>query len=112
MLLYIYTVSAVIFLATSTEGLLLCDGDCRNNSELEICRNDTDARQQITLLGLFPCNSAVFRARGLTPPAQMAINQINQHQRSMLLPGYRLHLLVNNSMVSILYVYAYHRFMC
>ena len=99
MLLYVHIVSAVIFLATGTESLLLCDGDCKNNTEVEICRKTEDSRQLITLLGLFPCNSPVFRARGLTPPAQMALNQINQH--SMLLPGYRLQLLINNSMVSI-----------
>ena len=105
-MLLIYTAIAVIFLATGTEGLLLCDGDCANNTELEICREIADSRQKITLLGLFPCNTPVFEARGLTPAAQMAVNQINQH--SMLLPGYRLQLLVNNSMVSIYHVLVYH----
>ena len=97
MLLNIYIVSAVIFLASGTDGLLLCDGDCMNNTELAICRKIFDSRQPITLLGLFPCNTPAFRARGLTVAAQMAINQINR--TSTLLPGYRLQLLVNNSMV-------------
>ena len=94
-------VSVAIFLAAGTEGLRLCDGDCKNNTAmLDICMEDNDTRQPIRLLGLFPCNTEVFRARGLTPAAQMAIRQINNN--TSLLPGYRLELLVNNSMVSYL----------
>ena len=96
-------VSATIFLAAGTEGLLLCDGDCKNNTaELEICMEpeDDDPRQPIRLLGLFPCNTELFRARGLTPASQMAIRQVNDDPS--LLPGYRLELLVNNTMVSYL----------
>ena len=100
MLAYVYIVSAAVFLAADTEGLLLCDGDCMNNTDLDICMKQDDSRQPIRLLGLFPCNTEVFRARGLTPASQMAIRQINDDKS--ILPGYRLELLVNNSMVSFL----------
>lgn len=80
-------------------GLLPCDKeDC---TELEICRKSSDSRQAILLLGLFPCNTDRFRARGLTPAALMAINQINRH--SSLLPGFELKILFNNSMVSLVF---------
>ena len=104
MLAYIYVVIVAIFLVGGTEGLLLCDGDCMNNTDLQICRKSTnDLRKVITLLGLFPCNTRVFRARGLTPAAQMAINQITSN--SSLLPGFRLQLLVNSSLVSVFMPY-------
>lgn len=100
----IIIVIAAIFQAVGTKGLLLCDGDCINNTDLDtglnICTKINDSRKVITLLGLFPCNSEVFRARGLTPAAQMAIYQINENSDNSFLPGFRLQLLVNNSMVS------------
>ena len=96
----IYIVSAAVFLAAGTDGLRLCDGDCMTNTELDICMSpeDDDPRQPIRLLGLFPCNTALFRGRGLNPAAYMAINQINKD--TSLLPGFRLELIANNSMVS------------
>jgi len=103
MLAYIYVVIVAIFLVGDTKGLLLCDGDCMNNTELQICRKTSDSRKVITLLGLFPCNTRVFKARGLTPAAQMAINQITSN--SSLLPGFRLQLLVNSSLVSVFMPY-------
>ena len=100
-------VCATLFLVAGTEGWHLCDGNCVNNTaELEICRiPDQPERQLIRLLGLFPCNTELFRARGLTPASQMAINRINDD--TSLLPGYRLELLVNNSMVSFPHNYLY-----
>ena len=99
----IYIVSAAIFLAAGIEGLRLCDGDCMTDMELDICMppEDDDPREPIRLLGLFPCNTEDYRARGLTPASQMAISQINDDMS--LLPGFRLELLVNNSMVSYVY---------
>ena len=102
MLTYVY---ATIFLVAGTEGLHLCDGSCMNDTaELDICMSpeDDDSRHLIRLLGLFPCNTELFRARGLTPASQMAISQINDD--TSLLHGYRLELLVNNSMVSFPYI--------
>ena len=98
-----YIVSAAVFLAAGTDGIRLCDGDCVNNAELDICMSpeDDDPRQPIRLLGLFPCNTELFRGRGLNPAAYMAINQINDD--TSLLPGFRLELLVNNSLVSYVY---------
>jgi len=98
-----YVVIIAIFLVGGTEGLFLCDGDCIDNTDLQICRKISDSRKMITLLGLFPCNTQVFRARGLTPAAQMAINQITSN--SSLLPGFRLQLLVNSSLVSVFIAY-------
>lgn len=93
--------SAAVFIAVGTEGLRLCDGDCTYSTELDICMpEDDDPRQPIRLLGLFPCNTELFRGRGLNPAAQMAISQINND--TSLLPGFRLELLANNSMVNYL----------
>ena len=108
----IYIVSVAVFLAAGTEGLRLCDGDCMYNNELDICMSpeDDDSRQPIRLLGLFPCNTEVFRGRGLNPAAQMAISQINND--TSLLPGFRLELLSNNSMVSYVYSYCIFKLYC
>ena len=102
MLPFVY---AAIFLVAGTEGLHLCDGNCMNDTDLDICRPPevNNSRQLIRLLGLFPCNTELFRARGLTPASQMAISQINKNRS--LLPGFRLELLANNSMVSFPYNY-------
>jgi len=90
----------LISITTNTNALLLCDEDCANNTDIDICQKEPDDNSipSIVLLGLFPCNTPSFRARGLTPAAQMAIRQISKNPN--LLPGYRLRLLVNNSMVS------------
>jgi len=48
-------------------------------------------------MGFFPCNVPDFRARGLTVAAQMAIRAVLRN--SSILPGYRLELSFNNTMV-------------
>ncbi|XP_065920338.1 gamma-aminobutyric acid type B receptor subunit 2-like isoform X3 [Dysidea avara] len=93
----------VIIITANTNALLLCDGDCTNNPDINVCQKepkDSDITD-IVLLGLFPCNTPSFRAGGLTAAAQMAIRQISYNgNNSNLLKGYRLQLLVNESMVS------------
>ena len=91
----------LISITANTNALLLCDGDCANNTNINICQEEADYRLPIVLLGLFPCNTLSVRARGLTPAAQMAIRQISfSGKNPNLLPGYRLQLSVSNSMVS------------
>ncbi|XP_065920337.1 gamma-aminobutyric acid type B receptor subunit 2-like isoform X2 [Dysidea avara] len=91
----------VIIITANTNALLLCDGDCTNNPDINVCQKepkDSDITD-IVLLGLFPCNTPSFRAGGLTAAAQMAIRQISYNgNNSNLLKGYRLQLLVNESM--------------
>jgi len=99
----------LISITANTNALLLCDGDCANNTDVDICQKEADNRFPIVLLGLFPCNTPSFRARGLTPAAQMAIRQISfSGKNPNLLPGYRLQLLVNNSMVSCICFITYN----
>ena len=82
--------------ALVAKAVRLC-GDCPVNSTASICEQPTDERQEIVLLGLFPCNTDIFIARGITVASQMAAYQISY--KSNILPGYRLKLLADNSMV-------------
>ncbi len=77
-------------------SILLCDSDCRNNP-LEICQDIPKTKTLLSVMALFPCNVAGFRARGLTVAAQMAVQKIANE--SNLLSGYRLKLQVENTMV-------------
>ena len=96
----VYVLLILILSILNVNALVLCDGDCLNSPDIDICQKDVDDREEIVLLGLFPCNTPTFRARGLTPAAQMAIRQISYSgDNPDLLRGYRLRLLVNNSMV-------------
>ena len=85
-------------------GVILCDETCASpdRGNASVCIQEKDSRQEILLLGLFPCNSPNFMARGLTVAAQMAVRQIsyNDSQRDRLLQGYRLKLAVENTQVS------------
>jgi hypothetical protein len=82
----------------SSQAIILCDGDCMDNTELEICRPYNDSRTPLYVMAFFPCNTDTFRARGFTVAAQMAIRAV-QRDRT-LLPDYSLRLSFNNTQVS------------
>lgn len=86
----------LLHLPYSSHSILLCDGDCRNNS-LEICQETPKDKTLLNVMALFPCNVPGFRARGLTVAAQMAVQKISNETN--LLNGYRLKLRVENTMV-------------
>ncbi len=86
----------LLFLPYTSHSILLCDGDCRNNS-LEICQEPPKENTLLNVMALFPCNVDGFRGRGLTVAAQMAVQKIANE--TGLLSGYRLKLQVENTMV-------------
>ncbi len=86
----------LLCLPYTSHSILLCDGDCRNNS-LEICQETPKDETLLSVMALFPCNVDGFRARGLTVAAQMAVQKIANEPS--LLNGYRLKLQVENTMV-------------
>ncbi len=88
---FLYMVS----LPRESYSILLCDSDCRN-SPLEICQDNPKTKTLLSVMALFPCNVAGFRARGLTVAAQMAVQKIASGN---LLSGYILKLQVDNTMV-------------
>ena len=89
-------------------SIILCDGDCINQTDLEICVKPGPDRTPLLVMGLFPCEVPEFRARGLTVAAQMAIKELQKS--TTVLPNYRLNLDVSNTMVCNLvhspYMYA------
>ena len=88
----------LLFPAPSLSITLCDDGDCTNNTELEICRPFNNSNKiPLYLMGFFPCNSRV-RARGLTVAAQMAIRAVERNES--ILPGYSIRLSFNNTKVS------------
>lgn len=93
--------SALVFLSQHprpSQAIILCDGDCMDNTELEICRPYNDTRTPLYVMAFFPCNTNTFRARGFTVAAQMAVRAV-QRDRT-LLPDYSLRLSFNNTQVS------------
>ena len=87
-------------------GLILCNETCASpgRGNASVCLQEADHRQEIALLGLFPCNTPIFQARGLTVAGQMAVRQISfngstAHLLPVLAPVYRLKLYVENSEV-------------
>ena len=81
-----------------SQAIILCDGDCVDNTELEICRPFNDTRTPLYVMAFFPCNTDTFRARGFTVAAQMAIRAVQRE--ATLLPDYSLRLAFNNTQVS------------
>ena len=81
-----------------SHSILLCDGDCLNGTELEICQKPSSDTTLLDIMAFFPCNTPGFRARGLTVAAQMAAKNVIKN--STLLNGYKLNLVVDNTMVS------------
>ena len=82
-------------------GVILCDETCASpdRGNASVCLQEKDSRREIALLGLFPCNTANFQARGLTVAGQMAVRQISHNNSTNLLQNYRLKLYVENSQV-------------
>ena len=92
---------ALLWWPPSASSITLCDGDCTNNTELEICEHPPDSPGIVPLpvMAFFPCNTDGFRARGLTVAAQMALKAVLRN--TSILPGYRLELSFNNTMVNV-----------
>ena len=80
-----------------SQAIILCDGDCMDNTELEICRPYNDTRTPLYVMAFFPCNTNTFRARGFTVAAQMAIRAVQRNRT--ILPDYSLRLAFNNTQV-------------
>ena len=82
-------------------GVILCDETCASpdRGNASVCLQEKDSRREIALLGLFPCNTDNFQARGLTVAGQMAVRQISYNNSTNLLQNYRLKLYVENSQV-------------
>ena len=93
--------AALFFFQPSlSHAIVLCDGDCMDNEDLEICRPFNDSKKSIYLMAFFPCNTGTFRARGFTVAAQMAIRAV---QRDVsILQDYSLRLAFNNTKVMLL----------
>ena len=82
-----------------SRSIILCDERCANLTvPLGICTKNTSGTP-LYLMGLFPCNSNDFRARGLTVAGQMAVRAVNRN--SSILQDYRLVLSFSNTMVKI-----------
>ena len=81
-------------------SIKLCDNACSESSASVCSREDDGSKEEILLLGLFPCNAEDYEGRGITVAGQMAVRQINN--RTDILENYRLTLLVEDVMVSIL----------
>ena len=99
-LLLVGCLLAILWWPPDALSIMLCDNDCNNTqaTDLEICQPFPDTqRVPLRLMGFFPCNVPDFRARGLTVAAQMAIRAVLRN--SSILPGYRLELSFNNTMV-------------
>ena len=92
---------ALLWWPPSASSIILCDGDCTNNTELEICQppDSPGVRVPLPVMAFFPCNTDGFRARGLTVAAQMALRAVLRN--TSILPGYRLELSFNNTMVNL-----------
>ena len=94
-------IPAVVFLLCQPppcRAIILCDGDCMTNTDLEICRPFNDSRTPIYVMAFFPCNIPNFRARGFTVAAQMAIRAVQNN--GSILQDYSLRLAFNNTKVS------------
>ena len=81
---------------STVSGIILCDSDCINNTELDVCMK-TLTQTALPVMGLFPCDVPEFRGRGLTVAAQMAVRQLQRNDS--VLPNHRLELSVSNTMV-------------
>ena len=79
-------------------SILLCGDDCLNNTNLEICQKPPSNTKLLDIMAFFPCNTPSFRARGLTVAAQLAAKNVVKD--SSLLSGYKLNLVIDNTMVS------------
>ena len=91
---------ALLWCPPNVSSIILCDGDCSNNTEqLEICEPFQDSRVPLPVMAFFPCNTDGFRARGITVAAQMALRAVLRN--TSVLPGYRLELSFNNTMVNL-----------
>lgn len=98
-MMYLILQATLLLLSLSlpSRAIILCDGDCMDNLNLEICRPFNDSRKPIYVMAFFPCNTGTFRARGLTVAAQMAIRAVHNH--STILQDYSLRLAFNNTKV-------------
>ena len=81
----------------SVSSLVLCDGDCANATEPEICLPFPD-RIPLRVMAFFPCDVPSYSGRGLPVAAQMAVRAILRNDS--ILPNYRIELALNNTMVS------------
>ena len=90
---------ALLWWPPSASSNTLCDDACNNNTELEICEPlpDPPGTVPLPVMAFFPCNTLFFRARSLIVAAQMATRAI--FRNASILPGYRLELSFNNTMV-------------
>ena len=107
-LLYCFLITHAAMLLSQpspSHAIILCDGDCVDNVDLDICRPFNDSKKPIYVMAFFPCNTGTFRARGFTVAAQMAIRAV---QRSnSILQDYSLRLAFNNTKVNV-----HSRFKC
>ena len=96
---------ALLWWPPNVSSNILCDGECNNtDTELEICKplmplQDPSGVVPLPVMAFFPCNTDGFRARGLTVAAQMALRAVLRN--TSILPGYRLELSFNNTMVNL-----------
>lgn len=78
----------------SASERFLCDDAC-SMSNASVCKQDVDpSKEEILLLGLFPCNATDFAAIGITVAGQMAVKKINSDAE--LLSDYNLRLVVED----------------
>ena len=82
-------------------SLKLCDGDCVNATEPEICLPFPN-RIPLRVMAFSPCDVPSYRGRGLPVAAQMAVRAILRNES--ILPNYRIELSLSNTMVSWQYV--------
>ena len=80
--LVVAVLTLLLYQPSPIQAIILCDGDCMDNTDLEICRPYNDSRTPLYVMGFFPCNTDTFRARGFTVAAQMAIRAV-QRDRSI-----------------------------
>ena len=93
-------VSGLLLLLCYPEGslsIILCDGDCADNTQLDVCMKDDQSKTPLYLMGFFPCDVTDFRGRGLTVAAQMAIRAVLRN--TSILPNYSLRLSFDNTKV-------------
>ena len=88
----------------SASERFLCDDAC-SMSNASVCKQDVDpSKEEILLLGLFPCNATDFAAIGITVAGQMAVKKINSDAE--LLSDYSLRLVVEDVEVGLLWAYS------
>ena len=95
----LYLAACILLLRPgSVSSLILCDGDCANATEPEVCLPFPDDRIPLRVMAFFPCDVPSYRGRGLPVAAQMAVRAILRNDS--ILPNYRIELALSNTMVS------------